>query len=221
LTLSQAGAAPPAAPTKAFLYAINGERSLSEVALRLYGNANQWEKIAKWNKMGPPYKITPSTKLSLQEKPTLTRAQGDQLVLQMWMKRLSGRMGPVTKEPKAASQQQAFYQAIQVTAPIPKKASAQAAQVVQEQTKKLVAASTLDEGKEKAAAGQTAAALEDVQTAKAQSPDSLETYFHEIELLLKLGKKQQAQDVAKQIVAKRPELRALPSLQKLLEEKFP
>jgi len=78
-----------AAPRGDTVIVISDIPSLTELALRLYGDASLWKEIAQWNNIQAPFLIEAQQKLVLKKKPTLTPAQGDERVLQMWRRRLS------------------------------------------------------------------------------------------------------------------------------------
>lgn len=72
---TQAGAAP--AEEAHGTYSVGpGGRSLSEIALELYGKIGLWKEIAAWNGIAAPYRIYRGQRLVLRLAPTLTPKEG-------------------------------------------------------------------------------------------------------------------------------------------------
>ncbi len=73
-------------------YEVTGsEIMLGEIAIRLYGRVWMWPKMARWNALAPPYHLEIGQWLDLLEAPTISRAEGDLRLLEMWRKQLNRR----------------------------------------------------------------------------------------------------------------------------------
>jgi len=69
-------------------YTAHADETLSEIALRLYGRAAYFPKIARWNNLHAPYHLEAGMNLVLKEPPTLTMEEGNLKVLESCRKRL-------------------------------------------------------------------------------------------------------------------------------------
>jgi tetratricopeptide (TPR) repeat protein len=59
-------------------------RTLSEIALYLYGSSRKAELIARWNDLQPPYLLHVGQTLKLEEDPTLSSQAGSKKLLTWW-----------------------------------------------------------------------------------------------------------------------------------------
>jgi hypothetical protein len=77
-------------------YSVQEGDSLGTIALRLYGDAGQWRKIAKENHLSPPYRLRTGQKLNVKLE-TLPSEAGKEKVVSFWREVL-GRRSPEEEE---------------------------------------------------------------------------------------------------------------------------
>jgi len=223
-------------------YTIDSVPSLSEIALRLYGSSGAWREIAEWNGLKPPYRLRRGQKLILKRSPTLTPAQGNQLVLEMWRRRLAERAGvqasraqtteaepargvedikrekTIQKQMIAALSAPTSAEAPAAPTPVPRAPWVAAAFVSvspSEPLRTTTPAGALEQGRRDLAAGKVEDALRSLRQAKALEPGMLEARLMEIQALVRLGRFDEARVAGKDLVKRWPELSQLPALVRL------
>ncbi len=176
-------------------------RTLSEVALYLYGRASVYKQIAEWNSLSPPYRLRLGQKLVLKKLPRLTAEEGSRRLLNHWRKKF-GLLTPVSDPIRvAAAIKEVKKQKFEVAAKIvPKDLEFEPPSSQQ----------FFLDGKKYFDGGKYGEALLAFHKSREADSDYLPPWFFEIRTLRQMDRKEEERKVRIEFLNSHPKLSALP-----------
>ena len=196
------------------------EPMLSEIAVKYYGKASYWQRIAEWNHLAEPYFLKPGQKLTLRKEPRLSNHAGKTKLLNMWRDRISKRDGASNKTEDEISQA-----SVEPTLPNPAdqkrydeaRAAITAAREEEFQLNEIpssedVAKSHFELAQFALKSGDLETALREFKSSREISPEEHPPWILELKLLRTLNRMEEFREVGALFIDQHPQIKNLPLL---------